>query len=267
MDKSEAFGTSVEELRRRLDLAGDVATAFFTGSMVEGFANSSSDLDVIVVREGGGDPVLGTDVAVSGDDGVPAIGIHFEDDVRIDEEVWSASTLEDLIESLPRERSFGKIAMGESLAYSDYELDVLHGIRCGRLLSGRSYFGTLREQLERRDLPALLVRRALVRYTVDAEDAGGAVESGDYESAFLMSGAALDAATDALIASKGETNPKAKWRIKKLRRLGLDDEVEAFWDACRLPSNSKEDLASVAKRRLRLATKWSITAQRVVSSN
>lgn len=57
------------------------------------------------------------------------------------------------------------------------------------------------------------------------DDAIGALESEDYLTAYLAARASLEAAMESLLYFKGHTNPKKKWLIKKINiSFDLEDE-------------------------------------------
>lgn len=244
-----------EHVRSRLSDEPDVIGAMFVGSTVEGFANTSSDLDLLVVRSRSLDSVLGESIVAEGRSG-PTIGMAYIDDVRVDEEVWPWSYMRPLVLSLAQIRSLDDLSTSAVTGYTFDDLELLHGLRRGHLIRASDEFAEMRSLIGQGTLCGLVARHALLTYTSVAEDAAGALKSGDFRTAWITSQTTLDAAVDALIAASGDSSPKRKWRFRKLARASLTEVEREYMALTATPATDDTSLAHTTKARLRAASRW-----------
>ncbi|MER6214092.1 nucleotidyltransferase domain-containing protein [Streptomyces sp. NPDC001674] len=247
--------------RKVAGLYTNVATAYVCGSLVEGFGNSQSDLDVFVLTDG---PSRrredeGTSATFTGDE--YRIDIDFADEVRVDTECWDIAQVRDVA------RRINNCSVGDWTAPAHLEsqwFQLAHGIRIGWAVREESVFEELRTSFDWGHVSHLLYCRYMLSYTGASEDTVGAISAGDAGTAMLNSRQALGFATDALLAAAGSTNIKPKWRFAKLRQLGMTEEFERYFAAEAGGQGTDDDVLLASKDRLRLASDFTLAAAALV---
>ncbi len=199
-------------------ITGPEDVVFFSGSLVEGFGNENSDLDLFLVRYDGEatpDPrlVLATvgvegayvDYEVYNQANMAAVsgGINGTDvsDFRA---VWETS--------LDRIDFYYRTAVGES-AYNP------KGLR------------RLQRDFDRDVAARLLQTWAGLRSVIKLQEARESLDAGYAPQALVAATAAAAYACDSHLASEGEAYPNLKWRYEKIaRRFGRDSALyQRMW--------------------------------------
>jgi hypothetical protein len=238
-----------------------VRYAFFAGSLVEGFGNSTSDVDLIVVVDDLADLDLDGDRRDEAQhqfewsQGV--ITLRLAADANIDVEYRSTAFMQSI---------FDEVELLDPSAGSATVLDVkafqlLNQIRVGIATPG--FEAQLRKVSDSVPWPrvtAQMHRFFELMYVAHADDAIGAIKAGDWGTALLASELVLGSAVDALTAAFGHTNPKVKWRFRKLAQLGLPDVATDYASALAWGGEGSDAALAAAKRRLRVAQRFVITA-------
>jgi hypothetical protein len=240
----------------------DARVGYISGSIVEGFGTPRSDLDVFLLTADSADGTAGParpedePVAVYHADGY-RIELDYAEDIPTDTEIWPI----DVLAGLPDELAGIDLDdWGAAGAVPDAKLNLAHRLRIGLPVLGHDRFEALRERFDWDRLARILRNRWLASYNNLADDAIGAIEAGDAMSAVLASRQALGAAVDALTAARGHTNPKEKWRWRKLLALGLDDAATSYRTAELDPVTDDAGLLSQSRARLRLAAAFVLQA-------
>jgi hypothetical protein len=231
-----------------------VAVAFVSGSLIEGFGNDTSDLDVFVLTEG---PPAASRPAVLArfDQSGATIDLDYAGDVRTDTEIWPLTEVKQVAAQLD---TVDPTDWRAAVALDRVRLDLAHRIRVGVAVAGEPGFLALQGLFDWDRLARILAQRFLQDYNEFAEDASGAVHAGDHITAMLNSRAALGAAVDAVLAGRGATNGKSKWRHRKL--MAYDDGTLAtrYLAAELEPSPEPEAVLGRSRARLRLASELAV---------
>lgn len=227
----------------------DVRVAFVSGSLVEGYGNPTSDLDLLLIGEQRPRPASRAveEHAAAFTFHQCEILIDHVDGVRIDTELWRLADAEQIADSLNAWDFDSRHRPPEHCS------QFAHRVRIGRSLAGHEGFERLRARFDWVWLGALLAGRFLESYSDLAEDAAGAIQASDAGTAVLTSRWALGAAVDAYLAASGHTNAKTKWRFAKLRQHGDDDLLARYLAAEIGGASGDEQALAQAKDRLRLA--------------
>jgi predicted nucleotidyltransferase len=243
-----------ERLRHAFEGKDNVHCAFIAGSLVEGFGNATSDLDVFVIRE---TPVTESN-GIWLEDQSYAIEIDFmedaEEQIRTDTESWHINTVKDVIATVNTTSLNDWTA---AFTIPEPRLQLAHAIRIGEAVTEAQRFAEIASQFDWQRLSTLLRNRFLMLYDGFVEDCAGALQDGDRPTASQLSRWALGAAADAYLASRGLTNGKAKWRFAKLRSIQELELYQKLVDA----EMAAGPLLEASKSRLRMAADLSIRAQ------
>jgi predicted nucleic acid-binding protein len=240
---------------------GDFDHAFVSGSLLEGFGNGMSDLDLYIVKTGerGGSQDADHSVILEDFD----VDLHHRDGLRVDVEIWTAERMRVAMSAILD----CSVAAGAAVTLPpETWLQLAHRVRIGIPVVGAERFEELRSLLDARHLSRVLATWFLSAYNNSAEDAIGAIHARDHGTALLTSRLCYGAAVDATSALRGMTNPKAKWRYAKLRALGGDDLVGQYIAAELDGSTDPGRILTMAKRRLREANSLALAVQTELSA-
>lgn len=235
--------------------------AYMSGSVIEGFGNASSDVDVYVIDDTDPDERAGDDQRSTHEIELDesSVTIEFTEQGVLDFELWRPSTVERLVQSISKVDEADRYTIWD---LSDSELTFLHRLRIGRPVSGEDAFTRLQQSVNWQQLCVALYVRSTYGYNSFSEDAVGAIQDGDATTAMLASRLTLEAAVDQLSASFGSSNNKPKWRGRRLTGLGLHDDHSAFVEAQLDTSPNEKDILASARRRLSVANDFVLKASR-----
>lgn len=253
----ERVGASLRETQHRLADAEEVEVAFMAGSLVDGFGNTRSDLDLYLIAS---DEAMAAGRFADWLSDVPEEGLHpgvridtgwSFDGTRIDVETWTPQAVRSVAVALN-----GEARESRGISFSEIELELAHSVRSGWPIPRfEAALDRLSAEFDWNRLAWIVRSRALVQYHAFFEDAVGAIEVGDHVLALYTSREALAGASHALAASLGSTHPKRRWRLHLLRALGEEDTAEAIVRAeCDL-SPVPSAILEAAECRLRLASR------------
>ena len=236
-------------------------TAYVAGSLVEGYGNAQSDLDLFVLFPDAPPQAEGGSAAAFDGAGIYRIDLDYADGIRVDTECWPLPAVLDIAKRLnqsPAEDWTAPVSLPEEL------FQLVHGVRIGLPVAAPEEFARVRAAFDWDHVCLLRYLRHMSIYTGTSEDGVGAVQAGDHATALLTSRQALGAAADALLAASGSTNTKPKWRFTKLRGMGMGDLADRILAAELDPDPAPEALLARAKDRLRLASDLTLTAAQAV---
>jgi predicted nucleotidyltransferase len=223
--KTDIGGVAVEdllELGRIHELQQPVVYA--SGSLVEGFGNSLSDIDIFVIS----DRVVEGEIVTHKRDFT--INIVFYQHRRIDYEFYKPEFPESLAARL-HEIRVGEEFVAEKL--SAHEELFIHRLKIGVPLLNEPDFLRLRNQFDFELFRRYLVQQSIHMIDGAIEDITGYAEDNDWDSALLRCSNLVGLATDAFCYHNGCTNTLPKWRHKKLKLLkdskAANYTFEQFW--------------------------------------
>ena len=204
--------------------------AYISGSLIEGFGNPSSDIDVFLITAG--EPrYRGPFGSVLGD-------------YYLDLEVYTRDHMLDLVTRLNQTDTsdFEKVWL-TPLA----EIDLYYRTLIGEACHNAEGFRAMQREFQPNVVERLLAAWCGLRYSASIQMAREELEAGRKTNAALTTQSALASALDAYLAAHGEAFPSLKWRFEKLSRLH-GRESELYKTAWALNAAGSEDIESYLKR-------------------
>jgi hypothetical protein len=175
---------------------------YISGSLIEGFGNQASDIDVFLITAG--EPQYrGPFGSVLGD-------------YYLDLEVYTREGMQALASRI------------NALDVSDYravwltplaDLDLYYRTLIGEARHNPTAFKELRADFSRDVIERLLATWCGLRYAISLQQAREELDAGRSVNAALAGQAAMASALDAYLTAHGEAFPSLKWRFEKLARL------------------------------------------------
>lgn len=252
----QALGVDPATLIQTLALPVEPFTVFLSGSVIEGYGNAESDLDIYVVYPQAL-PTMRADI----ERGTNNVTIEYTDEWKLDVESWIQEEIFSLTQRVQNASD------DDPYAYTNLrliELDLAHRIRIGLPLYQEAHFFQMQQAFNYQRLSHLIAMRNVIAYTGSAKDAAGAIASQQCGTALLTARQTVAYAMDALVAASGETNIKEKWRFQKVRRLQDATIYQRYWELETAGIASEPDALEYAKRCLRFAQHVVVKAQRML---
>ncbi|MFF4806038.1 nucleotidyltransferase domain-containing protein [Streptomyces sp. NPDC001351] len=245
----------LKELGTRLDDISGVRTAFVGGSLVEGFGNATSDVDLLVLVDEDVAPESlpldrSNDFVIFGDHRIWVSEIRGQ---RLDIEFRRIEDFEQV-----------KRRLVDPSAPKDFNrgwLEFFHHLRIGIPVVRPEEFEGARDGFPWPVLGRVLVEHFEYDANSSLDDAAGAITAQDTGTALLASRATLGAAVEALLASVGSTNPRVKWRFRKLRQFRQLDLLDRYLHLEVDTSSDDADLLARARERVTFAQDLLLEAQ------
>lgn len=200
-----------------LDLSSsDDCIVYLAGSLMEGFGNSTSDIDVYVICDVlppiKHDDDITQSIMKSGKNLIRNI-IH--DGIRLDFEYWTWSDFNKSIKLL-NGLNFNTDEYIDQLSSDEY--DLLHRLKFGKPIYNKEKFEKTYNNIRFKNLEYYRVTVEFESYQGLLEDLQGASIAKDYGTAFFISRMFLDRMMISYLAAHGETNPNPKWLYRKAIR-------------------------------------------------
>jgi predicted nucleotidyltransferase len=216
---AQLTGTSSRVLLQleRLDPAAGTVV-YLSGSLVEGFGNASSDVDVFVVSDRGPAGPLVVRKATC------TISIHLLGHRRADFEYWRPSVVDRIRKKL------ASIEPGEEFVAEKLHLIeelFVHRLLIGKPLATEEAFVELRDSFDAERFRSYLVQQAIHRADGALDDLGGMLEDDDLLTTLLRARDLVSFALDAYAHDRGNTNTLPKWRAKIVAGLPDDERSRA----------------------------------------
>lgn len=205
----------LDELRRNDLLPPSYEAVYAGGSLVRGWGNARSDLDIYVIVDEpwpGKDPQIDT---VSLDpDSIP-VEVIYVDDRRWDIEYWLDRQVDQLfakigVEQFESVQPAGKRMMAPEVAF-------LQRFAHAAPVDKDEWLLERKRQLDASPLHSIMALRALHQMDIYTEDVVGQLAAGDVDSAVLSAKLAFRWGIEALLSSHGEFGESTKWFARRFR--------------------------------------------------
>jgi hypothetical protein len=201
---------------------GDDAIVYVSGSVVDGFGNAWSDVDVFAV----------VDRAPVGPHAQQAstnwTSQHLAGGRRYDWEFWRPEDVRALAERVDGlELGTGRHILGT--AFLHIEQCFVHRLRTGLPVLNRDGLDELRARFDFDRFAAFQSEEAIRWLDAHTEDLCGMLDAHDAETALPTARAVVETAVDAYCHHRGSTDPVRKWRVKHVAALGEPALADEFW--------------------------------------
>jgi predicted nucleotidyltransferase len=197
---------------------------YLSGSIVEGFANSSSDIDIFVISDRS--PVGGSIIRKKHF----AISIYYIEAQRIDFEYWAPKHIMDIANRL-RLTDVGREFVAEKLDLVE-EL-FIHRLSIAVPLCNAEGLASWQSRFDFDKFRAYMVQQSIHRIDGALEDLSGMLDDADLETALFRARHVVELTVDAYCHHAGNTNGLPKWRSRILSNLpdtALTADVKnTFW--------------------------------------
>lgn len=219
----------------------DTIAVFASGSMVRGWHNPTSDLDVHVVTEQVYESSVGERAYVALEPNTLEHEQIFVDGRRWDVEYWSQSQVDQLLSKVSWE-SYADPAAPWTKASRD-EIGMLQRLPYAVEAVGDGWLEQIQNRLAKSAHRTILVGTSLRVADAFVEDAVGQLEAGDHHSAVLTARMAFQNTVDALQAQHGEFGSLwPKWRA---RRMSLVESpvltYDQYWEVESMANYRSDD--------------------------
>lgn len=227
------------------DIVAEGDLWFAGGSIAEGFGNCTSDLDIIVIKADNHCDVNLDSKSVSMGDHV-VYDLRFEGQ-RVDMEVRPLKSVQTKLQRLTECINTDSL---DSLAFSRGDLEFFNDLQNAIPIFNGAALEDLLEMAPEGSFALQLMEYSNAATDSLIEDCVGALQAGDVGAALISSEAALGCAADCLASAWGATNPKPKWRLRRLERAGLLEQRTEYLRALCLTGISDAEILDASRARL-----------------
>lgn len=211
-------GISGEEILALEELPASAADAVYAaGSAVNGYGNPWSDIDIFAISERS--PVGPYAKAA----GTNQTSQHYVNGRRVDYEYWHPDAVRRLAERVNGfELGSGQTIQGTAFLY--IEECFLHRLRTAVPIANPENVLAFQRLVDFERLSAYQAEDTIRRADALLEDICGMIEVRDGETALFAARELTATAADALLHSRGSTDPVRKWRCRQLAQLGPEEQ-------------------------------------------
>jgi hypothetical protein len=212
----EFFRSRGIEWRKLVDFARRASPdtgVLLVGSIPEGLAVAESDVDILLLGGRHEDLMFGHgghDTSVDRDDSGTEFNAEHWTDAALSEVANRLAISLDAIKSPVHVQRIERLPEDEMI--------VMHRIRTGVPIANADVARLWRKRLRGDELPSFLAFHWTSEYFALKRDIIGQMGCQREDAGLYMLGLALQMVAGFVLASVGETNPKAKWRVSLLQR-------------------------------------------------
>lgn len=213
---NEELSGVLDGLRKNNVLPESRECVFVTGSIVRGWGNPTSDLDVTVVVTEPWTSSVGNYAKIAlTPDTIQYEGAHV-DGRRWDIAYWLDTQVDQMFEKLSWENMDNTVGPWHTLSSS--EIAVLEKFPYAVAVDGHGWLERRKDELANTAHRSVFASHDLHYADSYIEDAAGLLQVGDLDAAVLAARLAFGHAVDGLCASLGEFGSKwPKWRARRVR--------------------------------------------------
>lgn len=209
------------------DILGKNGFIYISGSILEGFGNEASDVDVFVIYEGEKDNVESFLRRQKHSSLIEKNGVYTWNfrigAKRFDCEFWKYGTIKKNIEIL-NNIDINSESHIENVELNGNDLDFFHRYQYGIALFHEYNYIKILKKIHFDKLRHILALRNTAYASALLEDIQGAYLAEDRYSTYFLLKSLVNCSLNAYLAMKGETNPSDKWTYRKLNRYVQKNE-------------------------------------------
>ncbi|MBN3554059.1 nucleotidyltransferase domain-containing protein [Fictibacillus nanhaiensis] len=191
---------------------------YIGGSVMEGFGNATSDIDVFVISS---DDPTSEDINLSNEEQRFFEGMYslvhniIHEGIRYDFTYWNSDKVNHI------KNSINNIDLNTDfqMVLNKGEIDFLHRLKYAKSIINHAEFSEFLKTINFDNLRYYIAVTESQAFAGTLEDLQGAFISKDYGTAFFRAKRLVEITFTALLALHGETNPNVKWLYRKLQRL------------------------------------------------
>lgn len=201
---------------KHLKEVNDVKYVYMTGSLLEGFGNEKSDIDIYVICDI-------KDAKSKFEQQENSISIHLEDKIinninfngyRFDFEYWDIKKFVNLISKL---NNYDFTVEQFNSRFTDDEIDFLHRLKNATPLVNSQEFKHLQNNINFKHLSGYQIIEYSETFDNHIEDLEGAVLSKDFLTVYRLSLIILEISINSYLSTYNQTNPSKKWFLRKIK--------------------------------------------------
>jgi hypothetical protein len=229
MNPQQEYRGILAELRSEGMLPGAYRAIFAGGSIVRGWGNPGSDIDIyVVVTEPWQSETAERDM-VSLAPGFVLVDSFYSDGRRFDVEYWLDSQIDELFAKVAPSQLLGSSVPGRNMTYA--EISCLEKLAHAALIDKDEWVAIRQHQLAESSINAVMTLRSMHEMDIYTEDAVGQLAGGDVESALISAKIAFGHAITALLANHGEFGVSPKWNARRFRACKPTElSYDEYWD-------------------------------------
>ncbi|MFE2970162.1 hypothetical protein ACFXKC_42205 [Streptomyces sp. NPDC059340] len=228
-DQKLDMATIVPELTSRTFLPDDTVGVFASGSMVRGWGNATSDVDVHVITEAPRVSSISETGHVSLEPNTLQYERTFVNGRRWDIEYWTEGQVDQLLGKVTWEAYDSPDSPWSTL--SKTELGMLERLPYAAAADDGPWLASVQQRMRESAHRVILVGISLRESDGLVEDAAGQLEAGDLHSAVIAARLAFNHTVDALQANEGQFGSLwPKWRARRMALINSEVlPFETYW--------------------------------------
>jgi len=195
----------------------NILFSYISGSLIEGYGNENSDVDIFVITKNKEEVLLKEEVPEMFFS-LDTHSIHTKqmENIRFDTEFYNVDEFEKIIfksNSITYENGVVSPWLLEN------EYDMLHRFKVSVPLTNHDIYHDYFSKVNFNNFEKFNILQHTTEFGGLLDDLEGALKSKDYLTAYQMFSILFDNCIESFISSKNITNPKKKWIMKKMKDL------------------------------------------------
>ncbi|QHW35911.1 hypothetical protein GZH82_00185 [Staphylococcus ursi] len=196
----------------------NVSTVFISGSLLEGFGNENSDIDIFVILKNSHflkefiNRVKKNELINIIERRNKTIITATYEERNFDIEILESGYITEYIQQVNVLNAYA----------ADERYDLLHRMKYGKVIYNEENFYKIFESINQNKFRRIHTQTLNTYYAVKMHDIHGAFKEKEFVTGYFMGIDLLNLCIDAYLSIRGETNPSSKWRLKKINRYDMN---------------------------------------------
>lgn len=206
-------GLTLDVLREAAPVPDGLVCAYVSGSVVAGWGHAESNVNVYAVCGVEFEPAGCVHKPIAGPEGtyeggtVPSVVARVAD-VGVVVEYWPVERIEEMLR---------RCEVDGRSPVTAHNVEFLYRLGAGMAIHGDAWLAATKDRLDRSNLRAILLSRAVEAAGKSLEDTSGLLDTGDHVSALLTVQRTFRCVVEAALLDAGHLPPTPRWRGRKLR--------------------------------------------------